>query len=215
MRIEALTLPARDLAAQRTFYGGVLGLPVETDEVDALSLRAGSTLLRFLAGEPGGPCHFAFNVPQDRFAGARAWLEERAPLLADPAGETSFHSKSWNADMVYFRDADGNILELIARHTLPTSPGTGFGVADLLCVSELGLAVPDVPRAVRELQHHLGLPVYREGSPTFTPLGDEEGLLIVVQVGRGWFPVGDPARPLSFHLQGRNGNHSFDLKEHS
>ncbi|WP_019586244.1 VOC family protein [Deinococcus apachensis] len=212
--MEVLTLPARDLAAQRAFYGDVLGLPADTDEVGALNLRVGSTLLRFVVGELGGPSHFAFNVPEDRFAGARAWLEERVPLLADPAGETSFHSKSWNADMVYFRDAEGNILELIARHTLPTSPGTGFGVADLLCVSELGLVVPDVPRAVRDLQQRLGLPVYREGSPTFTPLGDEEGLLIVVQAGRGWFPVGDPAWPLPFHLQGRNGDHAFDLKEH-
>lgn len=212
MNIEALTLHARDLTAQRAFYAGVLGLPVVEDGT-SLALRVGSTLLRFVPGEPGGPSHFAFNVPEDRFAGARAWLEERVPLLADPAGETSFHSDSWKADMVYFRDADGNILELIARHTLPAAPGTGFGAADLLCVSELGLVVPDVPGAVRDLQERFGLPVYHEGSPTFTPLGDEEGLLIVVQAGRGWFPVGDPARPLPFHLQGHNGGGILDLKE--
>jgi hypothetical protein len=32
-----------------------------------------------------------------------------------------------------------------------------------------------------------------EWGDSFAPLGDDDGLLIVVRVGRGWFPVGVPA----------------------
>lgn len=211
--IEALTLHTRDLDAQWAFYAGVLGFPVETDDDAQLTLRVGSTLLRFIPGKTDGPYHFAFNVPEDRFAGARAWLEERVTLLADETGETTFHFDDWNADALYFRDADGNILEFIARHTLSAAPGNGFGVADVLGVSELGLPVTDVPEAVRALQDRFGLPIYGEASPTFTALCDEEGLLIVVPVGRGWFPTGEPARRLPFQLRAHGGSGPFDFEE--
>ncbi|BDP43528.1 hypothetical protein DAETH_34970 (plasmid) [Deinococcus aetherius] len=206
-----MTLHTPDPKGQRAFYAGVLGFPLE-DDATGLSLRAGSTLLRFVPGEAGGPYHFALNVPEDRFPGARAWLEERVALLPDDTGQTVFHSENWNADMVYFRDAGGNILELIARHTLPALPGSGFDVTDLLGVSELGVSVSDVPGTVRDLQGRFGLRTYGESSPTFTPLGDEEGLLIVVPVGRGWFPVGEPARRLPFHLRAHGERGVFDLE---
>lgn len=213
MLIESLTLCTPALDAQRAFYAGILGFPVETDEDAPLTLRVGSTLLRFVSGEVTGPYHFALNVPEDRFAGARAWLEKRVELLADETGTTIFHSESWNADIAYFRDADGNILEFIARHTLPAMPGSGFGVTDILGVSELGLPTADVPETVRALQHRFGLPTYGEASPTFTPLGDEEGLLIVVPIGRGWFPTGEPARRLPFHLRAQGAGGAINLEE--
>lgn len=212
MRFERLTLFTPDPEGQRAFYAGLLGLPVENEE-PGLTLRVGSTLLRFVPGEAGGAYHLAFNVPEDRFPEARGWLEERLELLADETGEVAFHSRTWNADMVYFRDTDGNILEFIARHTLSARPGSGFGVGDVLGASELGLPVSDVPGIVRELQGRFGLRPYGAGSPTFTPLGDEEGLLIVVPVGRGWFPVGEPARRLPFHLRAHGERGAFDLEE--
>lgn len=212
MRIERLTLHTSNLKGQRAFYAGLLGFPTQ-DDAAGLSLRAGSTLLRFIPGVAAGPYHFAFNVPEDRFTQARAWLEERVELLADETGETTFHSEDWNADMAYFRDADGNILEFIARHPLPAQPGSGFTAADVLGVSELGVPVTDVPGAVRDLRGRFGLRPYGETSPTFTPLGDEEGLLIVVPVGRGWFPVGEPARHLPFQLHGSNERHAVHLQE--
>ncbi|ABF43849.1 Lactoylglutathione lyase related protein (plasmid) [Deinococcus geothermalis DSM 11300] len=214
MKIQALTLQAGDLNAQRALYAEVLGFPVLFATVEAVTFQIGHTRLTFQQdGNFQGPYHFAFNVPENRFAQARAWLEDRVPLLADPAGETSFHSESWNADMVYFRDTDGNIAEFIARHTLPAAPGDSFGAADVLGVSELGLPVARVPEAVQDLQKRFGLPVYGKASETFTPLGDEEGLLIVVPVGRGWFPVGTPAQALPFELHAVTERGPFTLQE--
>ncbi|HET9779341.1 MAG TPA: hypothetical protein VFP81_08665 [Propionibacteriaceae bacterium] len=58
-----------------------------------------------------------------------------------------------------FTGPDGTLLELIARHELAAPASSGrFSSADLR-ISEIGLAVPDVPAAVASLQNAFGLPV--------------------------------------------------------
>lgn len=216
MNIEALTLHTRSIAQQRAFYGETLGLNIEKVSDDALTLRAGSTRLSFVQdGTFDGGYHFAFNIPENQFDAARVWLEERAELLADGAGEKVFFFEDWNAHSAYFRDADGNIAELIARHSLPSSNNrdTDFDANEILNVSELGLPVAAVPGAVRDLRGQFGLALYGESSETFAPLGNEEGLLIVVPTGRHWFPTGTPAQLLPFHLRARTERGVFELKE--
>ena len=59
----------------------------------------------------------------------------------------------------------------------------------MLRISEIGLAVPDVPAAVATLQTAFGLPVFGTAAAEFTPLGDHDVLLIMVRPGRAWFPT--------------------------
>lgn len=39
------------------------------------------------------------------------------------------------------------------------------------------------------LKLHFGIKTYISGSPTFEPLGDENGLFICVALDRNWFPT--------------------------
>ncbi len=205
MNLLQAELVSADLGGQRQFYAGVLGLPVSGD-ADRLEVTVGLTRLVFRAGErPPGPYHLAFDVPEHRFGEATAWLRERAPLLHD-AGQETFFSEHWNAHMLYFRDADGNILELIGRHTLPRPGHAGL----LVNVSEVGVAAEDVPGALQTLHHVLGADLYRPevsrlDAPhtppqTFAPAGTHGGLLIVVQRGRPWFPTAQAAIPLPLKI---------------
>lgn len=198
MRILELALEARDPVEQAAFYGEVLGLPVEEGQAGSVVLRAGATRLTFLPARlPGSYAyHFAFNIPPGKFATAAEWLADRGVALLALDGRDRFHSESWNADLLYFRDPAGNVVEFIARYDLPDGATGAFSPADVLGVSEIGLAVPDVPKAVADLRRTFGLPVYKDGSDTFAPLGDEWGLLIVVREGRPWFPTDTPALPL-------------------
>lgn len=124
----------------------------------------------FVEGE-STPHHFAFHV-----ANLEPWKDR-----LDVTVEHDF--SSWGgARAVYFRDPEENVGELIAR------PSTHAE----LSLAEVGLAVDDVPAAVATLAE-LGLAPYREADESFAPVGDADGLLIVVRVGRGWFPVGVPA----------------------
>ena len=118
------------------------------------------------------PHHFAFHV-----ADLEPWKRR-----LETTEEHEF--SSWGgARAVYFRDPEENVVELIARPAARPE----------LSLAEVGLPVDDVPGAVETLTRDLGLAPYDEWSESFAPLGDDEGLLIVVRTGRGWFPVDVPA----------------------
>jgi len=197
MRIYRLDLWATDPAALRPFYADLLQLPLLSATATILSLQAGHTRLTFTPAPADwhGHYHFTFNIAPDRFAAAKAWLAARVPLIRDSTGAAEFYSENWNAHMVYFYDPAGNIVEWIARHTLPPDATPWPDIPTPLGISEIGLGTPDVPQAVASLAATLGAPVYGgPGSATFTPVGDEDGLFIVVQAGRLWFPdTGIPA----------------------
>jgi catechol 2,3-dioxygenase-like lactoylglutathione lyase family enzyme len=125
----------------------------------------------FVPGETS-PHHFAFHV-----ADLEPWKQR-----LDVTDEHDF--SSWGgARAVYFRDPEENVVELIARPQARPE----------LALAEVGLPVRDVAAAVDVLERELGLHPYDEWGDSFAPLGDDDGLLIVVRGGRGWFPVGVPA----------------------
>ena len=195
MQLMEVRVQVRDVAAQRAFYGTTLGLPVSGDAADAVSVHAGPSRLVFEAtrGERGDALyHIAFTIPRNKLAAAKGWLAARTPLLARD-GQDEFGAESWDARQIYFRDPAGNIMELIARQTLPNDAPGAFGPDDILCVSEIGLPVDDVPTCAGALTAALGIAHYQEHNEAFAPLGDAHGLFIVVAVGRPWQPT-DNAR---------------------
>ncbi len=204
MRIIQLHLLTADLVVQRDFYTQVLGL-VPVEEAGALALQAGSTRLVFRPTRPTEQAvyHFAFDIPQNCFQEAKALIAGRVPLLRDASGADAFSSENWNSDSVYFRDPAGNILEFIARHGLANDSDQPFTERSILSVSEIGLATDNVVDTVSLLQAELGAGIYDgAGSETFTAVGDEHGLLIVVKRGRIWFPDTGQAAELAPMLAG-------------
>ena len=190
MHIRHLHLATHHCAQLADFYARVLQLPCSS-ATDALTLHAGTSMITFKDAAPHEPAsyHFAFNIPPHLFADAKAWLADRVPLLTDQSGANAFRFDDWEADSVYARDPAGNIIEFIARHTLPVSAATSWTSASIVNISEIGVVVDDVPTTVCMIQQRTGSSVYRGVvDPLFTPVGDEHGLLIVVQQGREWFP---------------------------
>ncbi len=201
MKILDLELKARNLPQQRAFYADLLGLPLLEETSTQITLQAGATRLRFSAGrshESG--YHFAFNIAENQLAEAKSWVQARVQLLEHESQDSFTAQASWNAEMIYFYDPDGNIVEFIARHDLPTATSKPFGPESIVSVSEIGYVVPDVAAAVERLTGHLGIEPYGESHPEFTPLGDAEGLFIVVKEGRPWFPTRTPADVLPLEV---------------
>ncbi|HEU4322338.1 MAG TPA: VOC family protein [Roseiflexaceae bacterium] len=203
MRINELVLEAVDLERQRAFYVEALGLPVLDAPESMLCVGVGSGRLVFRQG-PGareGGYHYAFTIPENQIQAARAWLAERAALLADAAGNEVFFFEGWDAHAIYCLDPDGNIIELIARHTLANPSDAPFDPSQILGISEIGVVATDVPALAAALQTQTGTGVYGVGGPTFTALGDHHGLLILVPPGRTWFPTRDHlATPLPLRV---------------
>ena len=164
MRIREVVLPAADPEAAAAFHPAAYG----------------ASRVRFEPG-PDVCSHFAVNVPPDRFEEAVDWARTQAELVQE---DVPF--EMWRARAAYYFDPVGNLVELIARERAP-------GEELLLEVSEVGLPVADVGAAVEFLESELGLPHFSGDRESFSAVGDDRGLFIVVPVGRAWLFTDRPA----------------------
>ena len=215
MNITRLELLSADLGAQRDFYADVLDLPV-TLTPSALEVIAGATTLVFKQAwsDFDGAYHFAFNIPKNQFHAAKEWISSRVPLLRDSNGQEEFPSESWNSDSIYFLDAGGNVLEFIARHNLKNAVDGDFGSQQILNVSEIGLPAEDVVGLANELCIKLGISVFmQEPNENFTPVGDDNGLLILPAKHRIWKPdSGVPAKLLPVRVMGETNGKVWEVR---
>jgi catechol 2,3-dioxygenase-like lactoylglutathione lyase family enzyme len=205
VRIQELTLATADVLGQSAFWGEILGLPVHEDDDGAIAVSLQASTIRFEQAPPASDprYHFAINVPRGSIHDAAAWIEERHELLAfhgDPdvdEGTTIVHTDR-GASALYFLDAVGNVVELIANNHLDNDSNAPFGHGSLLEIAEIGVATADTEATSAAIQAALSAEILwggREGW-LLTAIGDDHGVVIVAPTGRGWIPVGLPARPL-------------------
>ncbi|OKP85977.1 hypothetical protein A3844_14570 [Paenibacillus helianthi] len=193
--IKKLKLFCRNLNQMIEFYTGVLNLPISRNDAQSFCLTVGSSQLDYeYQRNHNSPYHFAFNIPENQIEDAMNWLKNRVELM-DDNGDLIIFFEDWNAHSIYFKDPDGNIVELIARHNLNNSSTHEFSGKSLLNVSEIGLPVPDVLSAATFFGEKYNLSPWRGQSETFTAVGDENGLIILVKQGRVWFMSDVKAEP--------------------
>jgi catechol 2,3-dioxygenase-like lactoylglutathione lyase family enzyme len=205
MRISRLTLATVDPEAQAAFWGERLGLPVAWVDEDEVEVRLRDGAIAFRRAAPGldPRYHFAINLAPGSIDVAVEWVRERHELLAfhgDPDEEdgATVVRTDVGAGCLYFLDAVGNVAELISSPFLEGGVGEGFGPESLVEVAEIGLATADYDATCAAVGEFFGADVLWGGGPgsELTAIGDHHAVVIVSPVGRGWIPVGLPARPL-------------------
>jgi hypothetical protein len=215
MNILKLELLAVDLQAQKDFYSNILELSAELTP-SGLLIAAGTTEINFTQAPSDfdGAYHFAFNIPENQFHAAKNWISSRLSLLHDNSGKEDFESNSWNSDSIYFLDAAGNVLEFIARHNLNNAVDKDFDSRQILNVSEIGLPSENVIWLADELCTRLGISVFKQKpNETFTPVGDDNGLLILPITDRIWMPdSGVPARMLPVKVKGKANDKDWEVR---
>jgi hypothetical protein len=230
LEFVAIELDSHNIEELRSFYRNELGLQVSAIAPSGRDFRPtspqappqaghaaqrpectvsmGATSVRFLQSAATRPVyHLAFNIPENKIEQALEWLTSRVQLLPHyRSGQTIIHWPDWNAHSIYFLDAAGNILEVIARHDLHNAAPGPFGPHDFLNLSELGLVVPDPHASMDLLARTFGLAT-RSVLPGFGAVGDDQGLFIVSAKDRPWMPTDDrlarpfPARALVRHKE--------------
>ena len=201
MNIHRLTLETAQLKVLEDFYGNVLELPVKLEN-NVLHIQIGSSELIFLEKpESKARYHFAFNIPEQQPKAAKQWLETRVKIVLDDLDYIADVS-DWNAHAMYFYDPAGNILELIARHDLNHKIIEPFDSSGLLNISEIGLAVPKTSEFATWFGTQFDILTYQKNTNDFMPLGDENGLIIAVSIGREWYPnTGILAEPFYTNIE--------------
>lgn len=194
MKMITVSVQVRSLEGAEEFYGGALSLDTRR-ELDAVVVSVGTTRLELVENpDTAGSHHFAITIPSNKFDAAKAWLGQRSELLGTPETDEFECSPSWNARSLYFAGHGRSVLELIIRRDLDNAAAGPFVSADLLCISEVGVAVADLPAVVGLLTDEAEIVPYGGAAGSvFAPVGDAQGMLILVAPGRTWFPTADRA----------------------
>lgn len=195
MKLIEVEMQTADIQTLYSFYKNVLEMSV-TPRQDCFEIKAGHSKIIFTqATKPAKPFyHFAFTIPSNKIMEAKTWLEKRVKLLwMQDYQNTIAEFVNWNARSVYFFDAAGNIVELIARFDLKNSSTEPFNGTQILCLSEIGIVLPQevIEAKTLKLVYDKQLPYFSKQPPFphFKVLGNDEGLLIVVAQNRNWYPT--------------------------
>jgi len=195
MRINRVILETKNIEALASFYRTVLELPVIKKEGD-FTVVVGNSIIQFQqTRETQEPLyHFAFTIPSNKIEEAREWLQQRVELIwIEDYKSVVADFVHWNAKSVYFFDAAGNILELIARIDLKNDRNEKFSSDQFLSISEIGLVFTEEEIEIKtnELltQFQLSFFSRQPPSPNFKAIGNDEGLLIIVTENRKWYPT--------------------------
>jgi len=189
VQIRRVTLTVESLDQAADFYRDVLQFPVAA-KAGGVAVTVGSSLLLLEPGEHfHGVHHLAFGITPDDFELARAWLGQRVQPIVVDGSEVIEGPQGWNATSVYFLGPEGILLEFIARASDGGVPPSEGNAPRPLSISEVGIGVPDVADAVRALTRELGLSPFPPQGTHFAPVGNHDGLIILVDEERIWFPT--------------------------
>lgn len=214
MRVDRLTIPARDPKAVSEWYGSLFGVDSvsrsDPDKNAASTVELGESTLELTSSESTSPVHVAVRLCCGPDV-AIEWLNERATILP-VEGNSSRYFEFLDATAVYFEDPDGNVLEGLcyAGDCRPAGASRDDRVDG---ITEIGLPAPEPLALVEWLEETVGLSAWGSPSETFGWVGNRDARFVIVPAERSWYPTDRPAEivPISVRLSTESahpGRHS-------
>jgi catechol-2,3-dioxygenase len=198
MNIIEVELLSDNLAETEKYYRAVLGLePYSKDGKVFLTYKIGGTELIFKKSDNKKPVyHFAIDVPNNRFFDCHNIISQRTKVLDVEPGNQIANFVNWDAKSFYFLDNNGNIAEIITRYPTKSYDAAPFSAKTYMSISEVGLVTGNVTDLADRLIKEEGLPVFKRQpqGDHFAALGDDEGLILLSERGRNWYPTNIPAQ---------------------
>ncbi|RSC95912.1 VOC family protein [Tenacibaculum singaporense] len=216
MTLNEIEIKTTNIQTVKAFYANVLGLPTTQIDNKSIRIKIGTSYLKFIEDSKNPPpaYHLAFNIPENKLQEAIEWSKNRFEFVKEENEVLITNFENWNANSVYFFDIDGNVLEFIARHDLNNAATEQFNSNQILNISEFGI-VKDRPDIYgKYLIDNYGLHLFEKNhnSETFTALGDDNGLLIIVKTNRNWYPTETPSKASTATIKLTNSGTETVLK---
>jgi catechol-2,3-dioxygenase len=191
------------LKEMKEFFLEILEMEIIREDDHCFTIQAGKTKITFTQANDIPFYHFAFRAGLEFYEFMYNKLNKLNLLLPNEEGEKSTY---WGGKQLYFKDPDGNILEIIERENPNSEKLQGW-----YDVCEMGLPTGDVQELSEFLQM---IPNENKStSETFRFYGDKRGNFILVKKVRHCYPTEQPAEihPLSIEVEGDY----YQLLQHS
>ncbi|AYB38369.1 VOC family protein [Brevibacillus laterosporus] len=190
MRIIEIVLQTNRLDEMKSFYGELLGFPIEQESSESFTIITGESKIIFQKPvcDLGAYYHFAFTIPSNKLVESKQWLQKKGISCFSNDNQDQFFFPDWNATASYFYDPDGNLLEFIVYHSLHNPSEAPFSQHSILYISEIGLPVPNVAEGSKHIYEICEQEIWRKDEKQFAAIGDVEGLFILIETSRPWFP---------------------------
>ena len=193
MLIRSLLLYTDNLEAQYDFYIEKLGFELQERWNLAFCFKAGKSLVTFHS-EPdktATPVHFAFGIQNQDTSGIEDFLKDKVELIVPKTQNTAIVDfKNWKAKSIYFYDADSNIVEFIIRTDDMKSDSKSFDSNNIKGICEIGIPCGNCHIIAERIRNEVKIDSYIGESAEFIPMGNSDGLLILVQEGKKkWYPT--------------------------
>jgi catechol 2,3-dioxygenase-like lactoylglutathione lyase family enzyme len=217
MKIIELTLLTDDISETEKFYSDRLGIKIFEKSKTTISFTVGTTLLTFIKSTNQNPVyHFAFNIPNNKLDEALSFIENTIGIITTNENDKIAHFENWNAKSFYFKDNNGNILELITRFDLDNKSDKGYNNSLIQSVSEIGISVDNVLNECDNniLKYNLNYFAKQKPVETFAALGDDNGLIIFAKNKRSWFPTDNPSGKHWTKLKFENNGQTNEIEYH-
>lgn len=214
MKIDQIQISTKDIQRTKSFYHEVLGLYILENDKDSVTIQAGASILKFIEDPQFNSIyHFAFNIPENQLDEAIEWCKNKVDLILIEDKNVITHFENWNAHAIYFYDNNGNLLEFIARHDLNNEQIGSFNPASILNISEIGIVNKNPLALGNQLIAEHGLHFFSKNnnSEVFSAIGDDEGLLILVQPNRNWYPTQTPSEHTALNIILENNTNLVSL----
>lgn len=143
---------------------------------------------------PLSPAHFALQVSHDAFYDAVEVLTSARLLMISEIRDSGFQRQ------IYFRDGDGNLMEIIAFDYIPDDVLPVQHPLRVLYMREIGFPVVDVERCRIWMMDVLGLKKSENSSEQFGFMVGGTAHAVVVDQKRPWIPIGMRALPQPMRL---------------
>jgi catechol-2,3-dioxygenase len=217
MKIQELTLLTNNLFETNEFYEQKIGFEKIEETETKIGFAAGRSKLIFkLTNKKYHPkYHFAFNIPTNKIDEAIHWTLERTNLIStDNSYITDF--ENWKAKAIYFFDNNQNIVEFISRTDLNNATNKPFSVASILSINEIGLVTDEPLQTGNELIQKIEIDFFAKGPKRedFVALGDEEGLFVISNPNRKWYPTQEMAEKWKLKAKIKIAKNEYDLEYH-
>lgn len=219
MLVKELILQTKHLDELYHFYKNILQMPIIKINSKNISIATGKTTLIFQqTNVTANPFyHFAFNIPSNKIEEAFQWLKNKVEMLWIKEYKSYIAEfTSWHARSVYFIDAGGNIVELIARFDLYNDNAELFSASQILNISEIGIVLnaDNFDESINKLLQQFQLEYFTKQPPLphFRAIGNDEGLFIVVPKQRNWYPTNIQSGIFPLSILFENNNTQYQLQ---